>query len=212
MIDPATISGDVVYVLRLAGMGPVKIGTSRNLAGRVKVLQTGVPARIEVLWTTPGGQPLESQLHKAFTAYRKHGEWFDLSQLGDPVDAVREVVEAIRAGEPVSVPARVRRPLVPAQPVAPVGECFGARNRCECPQCDPPGTVYRREGVEESSDRWIDALFKRWADAVTEGEAPEPPSREDRHSGPEWVGQYTWTGTRFVRSRTRSLDGGGGND
>ncbi|MFE6852651.1 GIY-YIG nuclease family protein [Streptomyces sp. NPDC057674] len=146
MINPAVVNGDVVYVLRLAGMDPVKIGMTRNLGERVKALQTGVPARIEVLWTTPGARPLERALHVAFQAYRRHGEWFDLTQLGDPVAAVREVVRAIHEGESVSVPAKVGRPLVPTQLVAPVQECYGLRNRCECPRCDPPGTVYKRGG------------------------------------------------------------------
>ncbi|MBM9622242.1 GIY-YIG nuclease family protein [Streptomyces zhihengii] len=110
MIDP-TPGGTVVYVLGLKGMDPVKIGVSRNLPERIRSLQTGAPAQLEILWTTPGGQSLETRLHSAFQRYRTHGEWFNLAQLGDPVTIVREAVRAIHGGEPASIPVGAQRCL-----------------------------------------------------------------------------------------------------
>ncbi|MEU8943561.1 GIY-YIG nuclease family protein [Streptomyces goshikiensis] len=88
----------VVYVIGGDGLAAVKIGTSVNPHDRIKALQTGAPARLAILWTTPGGHTLEGQLHARFLAYRTHGEWFDLTSLGDPVTVVEDAVRAIQTG------------------------------------------------------------------------------------------------------------------
>lgn len=88
----------VVYVIGSADIAPVKIGVTISPQSRLKQLQPGAMARLEVLWTTPGDTTLERTLHARFDEYRVYGEWFDLTSIGDPVavvqDAVRDVQQA----------------------------------------------------------------------------------------------------------------------
>jgi hypothetical protein len=88
------MSAGYVYVIGAEGLPVVKIGKAKNPEWRMQVLQTGTPVRLSLLWTTLGGLELEGRLHRRFSAYRKHGEWFDLSMLGDPVAVVREAVSS----------------------------------------------------------------------------------------------------------------------
>jgi hypothetical protein len=59
----------------------VKIGCSRNVRDRLAGLQTGSPAKLNVIWMAPGGRALEAHLHDAFSARRVRGEWFDFAGL-----------------------------------------------------------------------------------------------------------------------------------
>lgn len=68
--------GEVVYVLGTPGSNTVKIGRTTNLAKRVADIQRMSPVPLTVLWTTPGGHELETQLHRHFSTLRSHGEWF----------------------------------------------------------------------------------------------------------------------------------------
>jgi hypothetical protein len=88
--------GSVIYVIGGEGLAPVKVGVTANLAQRLSALQTSAPARLSVLWTTPGDVALERELHTRLAAYRTSGEWFDLTPLGDPAEAVRAAVAAAR--------------------------------------------------------------------------------------------------------------------
>lgn len=90
------MSSSVVYVIGSADMAPVKIGVTVNTERRLKQLQPGALARLEVLWTTPGDSTLERQLHARFSDFHVYGEWFDLTPLGDPVAVVEEAVLAIQ--------------------------------------------------------------------------------------------------------------------
>jgi hypothetical protein len=85
-------SPSIIYVIGGEGLAPVKVGVTTNLARRLVTLQTSAPARLSVLWTTPGDSALERELHTHLAAYRTSGEWFDLTPLGDPVEAVRAAV------------------------------------------------------------------------------------------------------------------------
>lgn len=87
---------EIVYVLGIGGLPMVKIGMSKNVEVRLSSLQTSAPGRLSVLWTTPGGRELEKRLHQRFDRYRTHGEWFDLTPLGDPLTVVQE---AVRSGD-----------------------------------------------------------------------------------------------------------------
>jgi len=86
----------VVYVIGSADMAPVKIGVTISPQSRLKQLQPGAMARLEVLWTTPGDTTLERTLHARFDEYRVYGEWFDLTSLGVPVAVVQEAVRDLQ--------------------------------------------------------------------------------------------------------------------
>lgn len=105
------MTNSVVYVIGAASLTAVKIGVSTNLPERLRALQTGAPARLSVLWQTPGDRALEGRLHARLHEFRTYGEWFDLRPLGVPVDVVQRAVSEIRAGNLIgrvaaSAPAR----------------------------------------------------------------------------------------------------------
>lgn len=85
-----------VYVIGAPDLTEVKIGVSGNPKRRAKQLQPGVDAPLSVLWYTHGDGSLERALHRHFADYWTHGEWFDLTPLGDPVKAVQEAKLAVR--------------------------------------------------------------------------------------------------------------------
>jgi len=66
----------VVYFIQSERGGPVKIGISTNVQGRLASLQTGFPYPLKVLATTPGGEGIEKGLHDIFAEHRLSGEWF----------------------------------------------------------------------------------------------------------------------------------------
>jgi excisionase family DNA binding protein len=70
-------TGELVYFLQGAE-GFVKIGYTQNLAKRVRALQCGCPAEIELLAYARGGPQLERAYHRKFAAWRGAGEWFRL--------------------------------------------------------------------------------------------------------------------------------------
>lgn len=64
-----------VYFIRAAG-GPIKIGKANRPESRLKELQTGHHAKLEIAATCPGGLDVEQAYHKRFAEFREHGEWF----------------------------------------------------------------------------------------------------------------------------------------
>ncbi len=54
----------------------IKIGTSTNVNGRLKKLQTGSPIKFKVQAILDGDYKTESGLHKMFKHIRYNGEWF----------------------------------------------------------------------------------------------------------------------------------------
>ncbi|MEV7342907.1 GIY-YIG nuclease family protein [Streptomyces sp. NPDC093544] len=87
-------AGSVVYLIGSeAAGGMVKIGRTVDVPKRLATFQTASPARLAVLWTTPGGSALEAALHREFAHRRRNGEWFDLGP--DPVSAVRDALVRI---------------------------------------------------------------------------------------------------------------------
>ncbi|MDJ0461913.1 GIY-YIG nuclease family protein [Streptomyces sp. H27-C3] len=72
----------------------IKIGVARDIAQRVKSLQAGSAATLELRWTARGGFPLERYLHEQFDAKRTHGEWFDFQGRPDPVQEIDEAAHA----------------------------------------------------------------------------------------------------------------------
>ena len=69
-----------VYAIQ-AGDGPVKIGSSQNVQGRLKALQTGNASPLNIRkWIGPfetkKASEMERALHEKFKHYRVRGEWF----------------------------------------------------------------------------------------------------------------------------------------
>ncbi|MFJ6394045.1 GIY-YIG nuclease family protein [Streptomyces sp. NPDC091972] len=94
-----------LYVIGSKDLPHVKIGISTNPQARLKQLQTSVPVRLEILWSIGGANnTLEQLVHFRLAQYRTHGEWFDLTSLGDPAAVVGDAVQAIQ-GRPQDPPA-----------------------------------------------------------------------------------------------------------
>jgi hypothetical protein len=98
-----------VYVIGSPGSNVVKVGTTTQLAKRLRALQLSSPVPLEVLWSAPGDRTREAALHQHFAHLREHGEWFDFGD-SDPVAAVQAAVDAglpapRRAAQPATVQA-----------------------------------------------------------------------------------------------------------
>jgi hypothetical protein len=65
-----------VYFVRAGATGPIKIGRSNNVDGRVSTLQTGNHEPLQVIAKIPGGQAVEAMLHTALEPHALRGEWF----------------------------------------------------------------------------------------------------------------------------------------
>lgn len=70
------MSKQVVYFVRLAPEGPVKIGQTSDLARRIATLQTTTAEELVVLRTIAGGVHSERWLHQHFTSQHIAREWF----------------------------------------------------------------------------------------------------------------------------------------
>lgn len=68
----------MIYFMTARDIGRVKIGYSRDPARRKAIIQTNCPARIEIEATVEGERDLETEFHRAFRVWRRHGEWFEL--------------------------------------------------------------------------------------------------------------------------------------
>lgn len=83
--DPKETS--VVYLIKADESPLVKIGTSEVSLSRLYSLQLSCPVELKILHEISGSYELETALHDEFKSRRKHGEWFDFSDV-DPVEAV----------------------------------------------------------------------------------------------------------------------------
>uniref|UniRef100_UPI003F49232F GIY-YIG nuclease family protein n=1 Tax=Streptomyces sp. CA-141956 TaxID=3240051 RepID=UPI003F49232F len=99
------------YVIGEAGSSAVKIGMSNTPERRLREIQAHSPVRVTILWTHPGGHPLEQALHSHFAAYRMHGEWFDFGTL----DPVQTITQALSTGA-VAVPEEPSAEAAPQPP------------------------------------------------------------------------------------------------
>lgn len=79
---------DMIYFIKGAISGRIKIGKSNDPERRLRALQTGSPEPLELLGTIPGGLKEERILQKKFKRFAMHGEWFK----GEP-----DLVYAIKA-------------------------------------------------------------------------------------------------------------------
>lgn len=85
------------YLVGIEGSTHVKIGFAKEPEKRVAYLQTGSPMTLSLLWAEEG--VYEALLHAKFAPYRVRGEWFDFTELGDPVEVVTAAVERIKADQ-----------------------------------------------------------------------------------------------------------------
>ena len=63
--------------------GPVKIGITSALGGRLSTIQTGCPFKVDILHycemsTAEVAREIESDVHWVWKDRRLHGEWFDI--------------------------------------------------------------------------------------------------------------------------------------
>lgn len=67
-----------VYAVQQASGGPLKIGfAARDVAARLRTLQTGSATELVVRYVFRAHRHREIELHDALDAYRLKGEWFE---------------------------------------------------------------------------------------------------------------------------------------
>ena len=99
-----------VYLVGCKRSRRVKIGcTSGDPAARLADLQIGSPYPLRLLWVSSPehGIATELKLHRLFTGYRTHGEWFDFGR-ANPVNLISAAVDlpTMRSNRPTAVPTR----------------------------------------------------------------------------------------------------------
>lgn len=87
----------------------VKIGVTKRLKSRMSSLRNSSPVPIKLFAVVFGDQVLEKYLHNHFAAFRKHGEWFELTdELASCIDKLkRQKIPECIPGE--LVPSREER-------------------------------------------------------------------------------------------------------
>lgn len=99
------VGRDFVYFIG-SDRGPVKIGTTVNLAARLKKLQTGNPTKLKVLVCIEGGADLEALYHARFEPHRLHGEWFAGRAIRDEIKRLRR--DICRTFHPGNLPNQIK--------------------------------------------------------------------------------------------------------
>jgi hypothetical protein len=79
-----------IYCIRMGANGPIKIGRTKDVDGRVNGLQTGNPYQLVPIAEVMLPAEMEVQLHAYLDEYRMQGEWFT------PSSEVLEIVELIK--------------------------------------------------------------------------------------------------------------------
>lgn len=77
--------------------GIVKIGRSGNVKVRLPGIQTGNPAKLQILHLEPGAGHFEVPLHNRFADIRLEGEWFDFGNEDPLVCVVAAIKELMLA-------------------------------------------------------------------------------------------------------------------
>lgn len=65
-----------VYFIEAGKSGPIKIGVAFDIEARLRELQVGNSARLNLIVSIPGSHKDENRLHRRFKAECKGGEWF----------------------------------------------------------------------------------------------------------------------------------------
>ncbi|MDE2103839.1 MAG: GIY-YIG nuclease family protein [Patescibacteria group bacterium] len=72
---------DVVYFIEAEGLNRVKIGRCEGSPiSRISSLQCGSPVKLKLVATVRGGCKKEGMIHKMFSKFSIHGEWFHFSE------------------------------------------------------------------------------------------------------------------------------------
>lgn len=66
----------VYFIQAAAGIGPIKIGTTRKLRLRLFALQGAHHEPLVVVGARPGGRQLEAVYHRRFASFHIRGEWY----------------------------------------------------------------------------------------------------------------------------------------
>ncbi|NXY98791.1 GIY-YIG nuclease family protein [Streptomyces sp. BR123] len=138
-MKPAEVGGRRTYLIGAGGSPLVKIGVAVDPVKRLTALQTGSPARLMILWVHPSD--VERDLHNRFASCRVHGEWFDLSALGDPIDVVANAVAELQS---LPLPAVTVSP--PKLDVRAHLATHGNGEWCETCEMWPHEPVFRPDG------------------------------------------------------------------
>lgn len=72
----ADADGGVIYFIEAEGLGLVKIGFSRNLSKRLRVLRASSPVPLLLIKTVRASIQTEQALIAVFSKYNAHHEWF----------------------------------------------------------------------------------------------------------------------------------------
>jgi hypothetical protein len=78
-----------LYAIQAGENGPIKIGSTRSPAQRIKTLQTGNAETLRGIAAWRGYSFCEGQLHEEYAYARLRGEWFE------PVPELVEMVLAL---------------------------------------------------------------------------------------------------------------------
>lgn len=84
---PETSKPSYVYFIEAGDL--VKIGVTKDVTKRLASLQTGSPARLNMIGFIPGTDKEEKELHRKFSSHRSHGEWF--KKTNDLINYIKEV-------------------------------------------------------------------------------------------------------------------------
>lgn len=89
----------------------IKIGWTRDIAGRLRNMQTATSSDLELLFNLPGSRAHEMALHERLKDHRVRGEWFF------DCPAVRSCIEALKSGgfESIGLPPFKEKSVAPVE-------------------------------------------------------------------------------------------------
>ncbi len=70
----------MIYFIQCGKNGPIKIGYTGNVEGRLASMQTSCPYELKLLWSIKGDTDDEQDLHEEWKHERIRGEWFHPSK------------------------------------------------------------------------------------------------------------------------------------
>lgn len=83
----------MIYFAQAGRAGPIKIGSTRDLAKRMAAFAVDNHEVVALLCSVEGDQPLEKRIHRLLRPHRVKGEWFR------PSSEIVELVAIARSGD-----------------------------------------------------------------------------------------------------------------